>query len=174
MQTPSARHTTAVALVGDDTLVITRAFAAPKALVFAAWTTPELLRRWWAPASRGVRMEGCEVDGRVGGTYRFVLLTGSGKRVAFRGEYLEFSPPDRLVTREVFEPFPDAAVLITTMFTEQDGVTTVHSTERYPSAEARAGALATPMEAGFRETLEQLAELLAVLQGVGIAERAAA
>lgn len=155
---------TQLELLGDRDLLITRAFHAPRALVFRAWTTPELVRRWWAPASRGATMSGCEITGGVGGRYRYALNTGAGREVVFSGTYQEFSPPDRLVSLEIFEDFPDAPVLITVDFTERDGVTTVRSHERYPSAEARAGAFSSGMEEGMRETLEQLAGLLAALQ----------
>lgn len=168
---PSLRYPTTLALDGDRALTITRSFAAPRALVFDAWTTAEHLRRWWAPAGLGVHMEVCEVDARVGGRYRFVVRASSGHLAGFSGVYTEVVRPERLVYLETFDPFPDAAATITLTFTEQGGVTTVHSHEVYPSAEAREGALSSGMEHGMRDTMEQLAELLAALQGVEIQGR---
>src|ERR1700760_711042 len=82
----------------DRELVVTRTFNAPARIVFEAWTTPELLKRWWAPKSFGVVLLTCEVDGRVGGAVRFVMAHPAAERpMEFFGTYLEVTPPSRLV-----------------------------------------------------------------------------
>lgn len=156
---------TSMDLLSDKELLITRTFRAPARIVFDAWTKPEHLKRWWAPASRGVTVVECDADLRVGGTYRYVIGSGEGERFAFSGKYLEIARPTRLVYTQIFEPFPDAEVLVTVSFEERDGSTKLVSHEVYPSVEAREMALASGMEDGMRETFEQLDELVAALGG---------
>ena len=104
----------------DCELIVRRTFDAPPNLVFLAWTTPELLMRWWAPKSGGVALISCEADVRVGGSYRLVFGGGAAPTMAFFGRYLEVVPPSRLVwTNEEGE---DGAVTTVT-FAEQDGIT---------------------------------------------------
>jgi uncharacterized protein YndB with AHSA1/START domain len=88
--------TATVTLPTDEQILITREFDAPKHLVYRAWTTPELVRRWWT-ARRG-EMTTCEIDLRVGGTWRYVMVADGGMEVAFHGEYREIVPDERLVT----------------------------------------------------------------------------
>jgi uncharacterized protein YndB with AHSA1/START domain len=160
----TARNETTVELQSDRELIITRCFDAPVRMVFEAWTSAELVRRWWAPRSHGVTMAGCEADVRVGGKYRYVLRNSEGGEIAFSGEYREIQPPTRLVYTQVFEPMAGAgAVVVTVTFEETGGKTRMISHERYPSKQARDGALASGMEHGLRETLDQLEELVAAL-----------
>jgi uncharacterized protein YndB with AHSA1/START domain len=160
-----ARNQTAVELRGDREIVTSRTFDGPRRIVFEAWTRPELVRRWWAPRSHGVTVAACEADVRPGGRYRYVLRREGGDELAFSGRYTEVTPPARLVYTQVFEPFPDAEVTVTVTFEEHEGKTRLVSHERYPSPEARAGALASGMEHGMREALDQLDELVASLPG---------
>src|ERR1700748_3720429 len=88
---------TAVERKSERELVITRRFDAPARLVYEAWTTPALLKRWWAPKSSGMTLIACEVDVRVGGKYRFEFGSEGSKRMAFFGKYLEVTPNSRLV-----------------------------------------------------------------------------
>ena len=141
-------------------IVITRIFNAPAPLVFDAWTQPDLVRRWWAPASRGVAMLTCEADVRPGGTYRYVLGRPQEEPFAFSGRYLEVERPNRLVYTQSFEPLPGEA-MVTVVLEQKDGATTLVSTEKYPSKEALDGALSNGMEEGMRDTLLQLDDLLA-------------
>lgn len=159
MTAPSA----SVVRVSDCELLITRAFAASAAAVYEAWTNPELVRRWWAPAGRGVTMLICEAEVQPGGRYRYVIGGQGGDQYAFSGTYLELSPPSRLVYTQVFEAFPDGAATVTVTFDEKSGVTTMTSRERYPSKEALDGALLAGMEEGMAETYAQLDALLAAL-----------
>ena len=83
-------------LPGDEQILITREFDAPKHLVYKAWTTPELVKRWWS-GSRG-EMTVAEIDLRVGGAWRYVMVTDGGFEVAFHGEYREIVPNERIVS----------------------------------------------------------------------------
>jgi uncharacterized protein YndB with AHSA1/START domain len=151
-------------LKGNRELVIARTFSAPARIVFDAWTKPELVKRWWAPKSRHVSLVVCEADVRAGGKYRYVLRKDDGAEFAFSGEYTEVTPPARLVYTQIFEAFPGAAAIITVTFDEQDGRTRLVAHEVYPSAKARDGALASGMEDGMRETMDQLEELVSSLR----------
>lgn len=149
--------------LADKEILITRSFRAPARLVFEAWTNPELVRQWWAPASRGVTMLVCDAEIKVGGAYRYVLGGSDGQQFAFSGRYLELTPPDRVVYTQVFEAFPDGEATVTVTFEERDGVTVVTGHELYPSKEALDGALQTGMEDGMNDTYEQLDKLLITL-----------
>src|SRR5215203_1247589 len=98
--------TATVELPTDEQILITREFDAPKEVVFKAFTTPELVRRWWH-AERG-EMTVAEIDLRVGGRWRYVMIADGGVEVGFHGEYREIVPNERLVSTEVFELVPDA------------------------------------------------------------------
>ena len=98
--------TAKVTLPTDEQILITREFDAPKHLVYKAWTTPELVKRWWN-AKRG-EMTVAEIDLRVGGTWRYVMVADGGFEVGFHGEYREIVPNERIVSTEVYEGMPDA------------------------------------------------------------------
>jgi uncharacterized protein YndB with AHSA1/START domain len=155
---------TAVQLVSDREIVISRTFPAPARIVFAAWTRADLVKRWWAPRSMGAEMTEVQADVRVGGKFRYVTRAG-GEAVAFSGTYTEVTPPTRLVYTMTFEPAADAgATVVTVTFDEREGRTRLVSHELYPSAEARAAAIASGMEVGLRETMNQLDELVSGAQ----------
>lgn len=155
---------TSMKLEGDRTIIISRAFDGPARIVFEAWTRPELVKRWWAPKSRGVSLPVCEADVRVGGKYRYVLRLPSGDEMGFSGEYTEITPHTRLVYTQIFEPMAEAgAVICTIQLDERGGKTFLVSHELYPSAEARQAAIDAGMEGGMRETMDQLDELVASL-----------
>ena len=97
-----------VTLPADDQILITREFDAPRHLVYKAYTTPELVRRWWT-AKRG-EMTVAEIDLRVGGKWRYVMIADGDVEVGFHGEYREIVPDERIVSTEVYEGFPDAEV----------------------------------------------------------------
>ncbi|MFT3774426.1 MAG: SRPBCC family protein [Minicystis sp.] len=155
-------HDTSMEVKSDREIVIARTFRAPPHIVFDAWTKPELVRRWWAPKSHGVEIAVCEADVRVGGKYRYALRRGDDE-FAFSGTYTEITPPTRLVYTQVFEAFPGAAVIVTVTFTERGGKTQLVSHELYPSKEALEAALASGMEHGMRETMDQLDALVVSL-----------
>jgi len=156
---------TSMERTSDTELVMTRTFRAPARIVFDAYTRPEHVKRWWAPASRGIALVQCEADVRAGGTYRYVLGSGGEVVAAFSGSYLEVEPPTRLVYTQVFEAFPGAEAVVTVSFEEKGGMTTLVAHERYPSKEALDGAVAAGMEEGARESFEQLDRLVTSLRG---------
>jgi len=145
----------------DREIVMTRVFDAPRNLVFDAYTKPELLKRWLGVFG-GYSMPVCEVDLRVGGTYRFVWRGPDGAEMGVRGVYREVVRPERLVHTEKFDKawYPGES-LITTVLAEQGGKTTLTVTMRYESREARDAVLKSPMESGVAQSYDKLAELLA-------------
>jgi uncharacterized protein YndB with AHSA1/START domain len=156
--------TAKVTLPSDDEILITRELDAPRHLVYRAWTTPELVERWWA-GHRG-RMQTVEIDLRVGGRWRYVLVANAGFEVAFHGEYREIVPDQRIVNTEVFE-MPDAGigpeaeegVLNVVTFTEVDGRTTLTLLTEAGSRELRDTILESGMESGMQEQMDLLEEI---------------
>ena len=148
-----------VTLKGDREIVLTRVFDAPRRLVWDAFSRPELLKRWFGP--HGFTMPVCEVDHRVGGKYRFVLRKPDGKEMGMFGRYLELQPPDRSVHEESFDDFPGPPAVVTTLFVEKGGKTTMTATILSPSKEVRDAVVASGMEHGAAESYDRLAELLA-------------
>ena len=155
---------TTMEIAGDREIVISRTFNGPARIVFEAYTNADLVKRWWAPRSLGVSIVSCEADVRVGGKYRYVLKPPHGDIFAFSGTYRELTPSSRLVYTQIFEPMADGGeAIITVTFDERNGKTHMVSTESYPSKEVREMVLASGMETGMRETMDQLDELVASL-----------
>jgi uncharacterized protein YndB with AHSA1/START domain len=148
-----------VTLPADTQILITREFDAPKHLVYKAWTTPELIKRWWSGGMGEVTT--VDVDLRVGGAWRYVMVTGGGFEVAFHGEYLEIVPDERIVCTEVFEGMPGAeAATCTYTFTQIRERTTVTLLTELASKEARDAVIDSGMETGMQagwDLLEQIA-----------------
>lgn len=147
-----------ITLKSDLEIEATRVFNAPRRLVFEAHSTPEHVKRWWG--LRGTTMTTCEMDFRPGGTWRYVMRKADGQEYAFRGEYREIVPPERLVHTFEFEGMPGAISLETLTFTEDDGKTTITATSKFDSREARDGMIQSGMETGAAETLDRLEEHL--------------
>jgi uncharacterized protein YndB with AHSA1/START domain len=149
-----------VTLPNDEQILITREFDAPRHLVYKAWTTPELVRRWWS-GHRG-EMTVAEIDLRVGGRWRYVMVANGGFEVAFHGEYREIVPNQRIVNTQVYE-LPGAAdaegALNTVTFTEVDGRTTLTLLVQVPTRELRDEILSSGMEVGMQEQMELLEQL---------------
>lgn len=148
----------------DTEILIERGFDAPKHLVYRAYTTPELVRRWW-PGQRG-EMETCEIDLRVGGAWRYAMVAKGGFPVAFHGEYSEVVENERLVTTEVYEGAPPGLQepLNIVTFSEQDGRTKLSILMVVESREVRDMIIDSGMEGGLQEgmdLLEQIARELA-------------
>jgi uncharacterized protein YndB with AHSA1/START domain len=153
------RHGSAVVtLPSDDEILITRVFDAPAELVFDAWTTPEIVKRWWS-GDRGEVTE-AQIDLRIGGRWRWAMIANGGFEFAFSGEYREIDRPHRLVKTEVFELVLGAEGISTTTFEEADGVTTMKLLTRYPSQQHRDAAIASGMESGLQVALDHLEELV--------------
>lgn len=153
------KNRTTVEKKSERELVITRTFNGPARLVFEAWTTPELLKQWWAPKSTGMSLRSCEADVRTGGSYRFEFSRGDSKSMVFFGRYIEVIPNARLVwTNEE----SDEGSITTVTFEDKGDKTLFVMHELYPSKEALDRAMAG-MEDGMPESFEQLDELLADL-----------
>jgi uncharacterized protein YndB with AHSA1/START domain len=158
MTAMTGRKTAVVTLPADTQILITREFDAPRDLVYRAWTTPELIKRWWS-GDQG-EVTSVEVDLRVGGTWRYVMTANAGFEVAFHGEYQEIVPNEKIVSTEVFEGMPDAPAVSTTTWAEQDGRTTVTLLVEHSSQEHRDGHVNSGMETGLQSSwakLEQVA-----------------
>jgi len=149
--------TLSVSTPTDLEIVMTRAFDAPRALVYEAFSKPELLRQWFGP--RGWSLAVCEVDLRVGGGFRFVLRGPDGKEMGMRGTYLELAPPERSVHLESFDDYPGESH-VTSLFVEKSGQTTLTVTVLYPSKQVRDAVIQSGMEHGAAESYDRLAELL--------------
>ncbi|MFJ2082940.1 SRPBCC domain-containing protein [Micromonospora chokoriensis] len=144
---------------GDREIVLSRLFEAPARLVFAAFTRPELLVRWYG--ARGWNLVECDVDLRVGGRWRFVSQGPEGARMVQAGAYRQIEPPHRLVCTERFDDqsYP-GETLVSHEFTELAGRTTVTTTLLYATAAGRDTVLRYPMTRGFGQALTRLADLL--------------
>ena len=163
-------HETSLMLEGECNIVIARTFNGPARIVFEAYTRPELVARWWAPESHGVSIVACDADVRPGGSYRYVLRVRAKQEIAFSGQYLEVTPPTRLVFTQLFEPTAsgvqpgDQAITITVTFEERDGQTHFLSRTVCPTPELRDTIIASGMESGMRETMDRLEALVARLR----------
>src|SRR5450755_826465 len=116
MAAVASSGTAVVTLPADTQILITREFSAPRHLVYAAWTTPELIKRWWSGDRGEVTI--AEVDLRAGGAWRFVITDSGGSEVVFHGEYREIVPDERIVATEMYEGSPEAGAVNTVMFDE--------------------------------------------------------
>jgi uncharacterized protein YndB with AHSA1/START domain len=154
--------TAKVTLPTDEQILITREFDAPKHLVYRAWTTPELVKRWWSARRGEVTL--AEIDLRVGGQWRYAMVANGDFEVAFHGEYREIVPNERLVTTEVYEGMPDAKALDTVTFTEEDGRTTLTILVQHTSNEHRDAHIDSGMEDGLQDALDLLEEVAVSLR----------
>ena len=155
--------TAKVTLPTDEQILITREFDAPKRLVYKAWTTPELVKRWWN-AKRG-EVTVAEIDLRVGGAWRYVMIADGGMEVGFHGEYREIVPNERLVSTELYEGVPDGEPTLNTLtLTETDGRTTVTILVEAPSREVRDAIIDSGMEAGMQDAMDLLEEVAVSLR----------
>ena len=146
---------------GDREIVMTRVFDAPRSLVFDAFTKPELVRQWLL-GPPGWSMPVCEIDLRVGGSYRYVWRHANGNEMGMGGIYREIVPPERIVATEKFEePWYPGEALGTFVLVEQAGKTTLTQTMLYASRDARDLVMKSPMEGGVTISYQRLAELLA-------------
>ncbi|MDF2709103.1 MAG: ATPase [Nonomuraea muscovyensis] len=153
-----------VATPSERAIVMTRSFEAPRRLVFAAWTRPELVARWYG--ARGWTIVKARIDLRVGGAWRFVWDGPEGAAMACGGTYREIAEPSRLCYTESFDEhwYPGEA-LVGHDFVERDGVTTLTTTHLFASRRARDLVIASPMARGVSEGFERLDEVLGA--GVG-------
>lgn len=160
---PQNRPKVDVVASGDRSILITRSFNAPRTLVFDAMSKAEMVSRW-LHGPPGWTMSTCEMDLRPGGTYRWAWKNDDGREMGMGGTVLEVSPPDRLVTTELFDDawYPGEATNMIEL-TEENGITTMRLTVTYESTEARDGVIAGPMSAGLDSSYDHLDVLLASL-----------
>ena len=156
------KNRTTVERKSERELVVTRTFNAPARIVFDAWTKPELFKRWWVPKSAGMSLLSCEMDVRVGGSYRLVFRHDAfPEPMAFFGRYIEVTPHSRLVWTN--EEGGESGAVTTVTFEEKSGKTLVVLRDLYPSKEALEAS--GSMDA-MDETLDQLDELVVTLGGI--------
>ncbi len=147
-------------LPNDEQILITREFDAPRHLVYKAWSTPELVKRWWH-ANRG-KVTVVEIDLRVGGKWRYVMVADDGMEVGFHGEYREIVPDERIVSTEIYEGLPEGvseeegATVNTATFAEENGRTTVTLLIQATSKISRDAIIDSGMEAGLQDALDLL------------------
>jgi uncharacterized protein YndB with AHSA1/START domain len=159
---------TTLTLPTDEQILITREFDASKELVYRAWTTPELVKRWWH-ANRGEATV-AEIDLRVGGKWRYVMISHDGVEVGFHGEYREIVPNERIVSTEVYEGLPegvseeDAATVNTATFIETDGRTTLTLLIEATSKVSRDAIIDSGMEDGLHDALDLLQQVATSLR----------
>jgi uncharacterized protein YndB with AHSA1/START domain len=154
--------TATVTLPTDEQILITREFDAPTQLVYKAWTTPELVKRWWSGHRGEVTI--AEIDLRVGGMWRYVMLAQGGFEVAFHGEYREIVPNERIVSTEVYEGMPEGEALNTLTFTEVDGRTLLTILVQHTSKEHRDAHINSGMEGGMQEAMDLLEQVAVSLR----------
>ena len=149
--------TATLTLPTDEQILITREFDAPKHLVYKAWTTPELVKRWWH-ANRG-EVTVVEIDLRVGGKWRSVMVADDGFEVGFHGEYREIVPNERIVSTEIYEGLPEGvseeegSTVNTATFTEANGGTMLTLLVQATSKISRDAIIDSGMEAGLQDAL---------------------
>ena len=154
------KNRTTVERKSERELVVTRTFNGPVRIVFEAWTTPELFKRWWVPKSCGMTMLSCEMDVRVGGRYRLVFGHDASNTAEFFGTYIEVTPHSRLVWTN--DEGSDGGPITTVTFEEKAGTTLLVMHELHSSKEAL-DAAGTGAADALVETFAQLDELLVTL-----------
>lgn len=152
----------AVTLPSDTEILMERVFDAPRPLVWEAMTKVEHVRRWWC-CMDGYTMTVCEIDLRVGGAYRYVMVGADGNEVGFRGEYREIVAPARIVHTEIFEPYPDSPTVVTMTLEERDGKTHYTSRVVHDSQYARDMHVQSGMEYGANLALDRVEEIAQAL-----------
>ena len=144
----------------DREIVMTRVFNAPARILFDMWTKPEHVRKWYGVRSTTVTV--CDIDLRVGGAWRWVVTKPNGLEIAFSGVFREIDPPHRLQRTEVFEAMPGSS-LVTLIFDEKDGQTTLTVNMLFESKQDRDGCLRSGMDLGVKECFQKIDELIAAM-----------
>ena len=162
MAAVTSSGTATVTLPTDEQILITREFDAPKELVYRAWTTPELVKRWWSGGHGEVTI--AEIDLRVGGLWRYVMIANEGFEVGFHGEYREIVPDERIVSTEVYEGMPEGEALNTLTLTEADGRTTMTILVQHSCKEHRDAHVNSGMEAGMQKSMDLLEQVAVSLR----------
>jgi uncharacterized protein (TIGR03086 family) len=155
---PNRYGSATVTFPSDLEILITRVFDAPAALVFRAWTTPDLVRRWWGDETSPLVV--CDIDLRVGGSWRYVTSDSHGTEMGWHGTYGRIDAPHNIVSTEVFEGYPDGGAMNTMVLNEHDGTTTMSVTVLHRSRENRDGHVESGMEHGLQKSLNRIEDLL--------------
>ena len=155
------KNITTVERKSEREFVVTRTINGPARIVFEAFTKPELFKRWWVPKSFAQSLLSCELDVRLGGTYRLVFSHNGSESMAFFGTYTEVTPHSRIVWTN--DEGDDGGAVTTATFEEKAGKTLLVMHDLYPSKEALDGAIASGSTGGLSETLDQLDELIVTL-----------
>lgn len=147
----------------DTEIKVTYEFDAPRELVFEVMTDPKQVPSFWGPRTEKTIVE--TMDVRVGGKWRFIHQSPNGDQTAFRGEFKEIAPPERLVQTFEWEGMPGHISTDTTVLEDiGGGRTRLTATSRFASKEDRDGMLQSGMESGARDLYERLGEVLATMQ----------
>ena len=162
MEAMTSSGTAKVTLPTDEQILITREFDAPRHLVYRAWTTPELVKRWWSGGHGEVTI--AEIDLRVGGMWRWVLIANEGFEVGFHGEYREIVPDERIVSTEVYEGMPEGEALNTITFSEEDGRTSMSILVQHSCKEHRDAHINSGMESGMQKSMDLLEQVAVSLR----------
>jgi uncharacterized protein YndB with AHSA1/START domain len=162
MEAMTSSGTAKVTLPTDEQILITREFDAPRHLVYRAWTTPELVQRWWSGCNGEVTV--AEIDLRVGGKWRYVMIANEGFEVGFHGEYREIVPDERIVSTEVYEGMPEGEAVNTITFTEEDGRTTMSILVQHSCKEHRDAHINSGMEVGMQKSMDLLEQVAVSLR----------
>jgi uncharacterized protein YndB with AHSA1/START domain len=160
-----------VTLPSDKEILMKRVFDAPRHLVFEAMTRPEYVRRWWGCLGDGFSMPVCEIDFRVGGTYRYVSRGPDGSEAGFHGVYREIVPPERVVHTEIFDPYPEEVTVCTMTLEERGGKTHYQCLVVHTTKEGRDAHIGSGMEFGAGISLDRLEE---IAQGLATGDSATA
>jgi uncharacterized protein YndB with AHSA1/START domain len=160
-ETRQGKRSLTLTILSDKEIKIERVFDAPMELVFKAYTDPDLVPRWWGLKHTTTIVD--KMDVRPGGLWRYVERSPDGSEDAFRGEYREVVPPNRLVYTFEWEGMPGHVSVDAITFEEQDGQTKMTAITSFASVEDRDGMLQTGMEAGANEGYDQLDGLLGEL-----------
>lgn len=159
---PAAKNEMTVTLPSDREIKLTRVFNAPRRFVFEAMTSCEHLKHWYGPAK--YMFVECSMDFRPGGKWR-IVHGAEGEQFAFRGEYREIVPNERIVQTFEFEPMAGHISVETMTLTEKDGKTTLTTVSVFDSKEDRDGMLQSGMESGAAETYDRLEAYIPEVQG---------
>jgi uncharacterized protein YndB with AHSA1/START domain len=160
-----------VTRTSDLEIVLERTFAAPRHLVFEAMTKPELVKRWYCCID-GYTMPVCDIDLRVGGKWKYVIVSADGNEVCFYGEYREITPPERVVQTEIFAPFPEEVTVCTMTLEEHGGRTYYRTHVLHKTKEGCDGHINSGMEWGADIALDRLDEVAQSLATPGAARSA--
>jgi uncharacterized protein YndB with AHSA1/START domain len=157
MMMATSSKTATVTLPTDEQILITREFNAPKHLVYKAYTTPELVKRWWHAGTGNMTV--AEINLWVGGTWRYVMVVEGDFEVGFHGEYRKIVPNEQIISTEVFEGMPDGEALVTTTLTETNGRTTMTMLVQHSNKVDRDAHINSGMEHGMQSAMDLLEQI---------------